>query len=106
MLERHPAIVWAGILVTVVSLGAGIGAGWYYILDERERSIQQSATLADVRSEQEQIRRELGLQTSDLDSIRVTQGSFNELRTEHRWLATQIWQASCHGGGASNDQSR
>ena len=52
-LDDHPIIRW----ISVASLVAGIGGGAWFIMDERERSIEQTERLSEIRREQEDIRR-------------------------------------------------
>ena len=56
-------------------MAAGVAGGWYFIMDERERSLEQSGALAAIRAEQVAIRKELALQTADLEEIRHVQGT-------------------------------
>lgn len=90
MLDRHPVAVWTSILVTLVTLAAGVGGGWYFILDERERSIEQSDRLAEIRREQEGIRKELATQTLLLREVRSEQ---DQIEARQRWLASEVNRA-------------
>lgn len=69
MLDQHPIARW----VTVGTLISAVAVGTWFIMDERERSIDQSDRLADIRKEQVNIRKELALQTADLEEVRGTQ---------------------------------
>ena len=67
--SRAPAQV-----VGALGVVAGVAVYVFFAYDQRERSMERSAALARIEAEQVKIRRELALQTEDLDSIRVAQG--------------------------------
>ena len=69
MFEKHPLIAWLSVVGTVVTLAAGVAGAWYFILDERERSIEQTDLLLKVRDDQVEIRKELALQTDGHKNI-------------------------------------
>ena len=75
MMERHPTAVWVTILTTIVTIAGAVAGGWWFILDERERSINQSQTQGEIRAEQVLIRREL----QSLPAIREVQKQILEL---------------------------
>ncbi len=83
MLDDHPIARW----VSVASLVAGVGGGAWFIMDERERSIEQTERLAEIRREQEVIRRELATQTISLEEIRDEQ---DQIAARQRWLASEV----------------
>ena len=72
---------------TLASLIVGAVGIWWYIQDERNRSIEQVEKLNEIRTEQESIRRELALQTADLEAIRSTQ---TEIVGGQRWLSSEV----------------
>ena len=74
-------------VLTFASLAAGAVGAWWYVVDERNRSIEQIAYLRDVRADQGAIRRELSLQTETLREIRADQGRIVD---RQRWLASEI----------------
>ena len=74
MFERHPVAVWTSIILTLVTMAAGVSGTLWFINDERERSIAQSSMLTAISAEQAAIRKELALQTADLEEIRRVQG--------------------------------
>lgn len=74
MFDKHPVAMWSSILLTLVTMAAGVASTWYYIMAERDAGMERSARLAEIRQEQELIRRELALQTQELETIRSTQG--------------------------------
>ena len=82
-LDDHPIIRW----ISVASLVAGIGGGAWFIMDERERSIEQTERLSEIRREQEDIRRELAIQTVSLDEIRDEQ---DQTAARQRWLSSEV----------------
>lgn len=94
MLDNHPIARWAAVATLVASFAAGT----YFIMDERERSIEQSDRLAEIRHEQEEIRRELSAQTLILnriednqsDTMRSSDQRFSTRANEHRWLSSEI----------------
>ena len=69
--------------------------------DERERSIQQTARLMEIRREQEAIRKELAEQTVFLSAIRdeqrailaATKHGADKIEDGQRWLAREVRQA-------------
>ena len=87
MLDRHPVAVLISVILTLVTMATGIASGWYFIKDERERSIKQSMQLDGIRSTQEAIRIELATQTLALTAIRNEQ---NEIAGRQRWLASEV----------------
>ena len=74
-------------ILTLVTLAAGIAITWYYINDLNDTVEDNALVLADIRAEQIYIRKELAIQSTSLQVIRHEQGSFDDLRDEHRWLA-------------------
>lgn len=96
--DRHPLAARLTTIATLITLAGGIAGGWWYILDERERSLAQSDTLRSVRAEQELIRRELQAQTQTLATIREVQREildtlerrFDKVEDGHDRLAREI----------------
>ena len=94
MLDEHPIVRW----ISVASLITGVAMGAWFIIDERERSIEHGEKLAEVRHEQESIRKELAGLTLRLDRIEDNQTDrmaasdrrFEMRADEHRWLAGEI----------------
>ena len=87
LLSKHPIVIYGSIIFTVISIAANAAGVWWYINDERERSISQIAKLEEIRSEQEKIRRELATQTLQLTEIR---GRQTEIEGGQRWLSTEL----------------
>ena len=83
MLDEHPIVRW----VSVVSLVVGVAGGAWFVMDTRERAIKQSERLAEIRGEQEGIRRELATQTVSLDEIRDEQ---DQIAARQRWLSSEV----------------
>ena len=71
--DNHPVAVWASIIFGLFSVATGVAGGWYFIMDERERSLEQNERLMEIRREQEKIRTELATQTTTLQSINTGQ---------------------------------
>ena len=71
--NNHPTATWVTILGTLITTAAAVAGGWYFILDERERSIEQNDGIHKVQDEQVLIRRELSAQTLSLAEIREMQ---------------------------------
>ena len=102
MFDKHPIAIWSSIIITLVTMAAGVAGSWYYITDERERSIEQSKRLADIRREQENIRKELALQTADLEEIRQVQRTiistverrFDKIEDGHDRIVSEISHTS------------
>ena len=74
MKTEHPLIDRAVRWLTFLSLVAGAVGMWWYVVDERNRSIEHTAYLREVRADQGAIRNELAAQTESLHAIRAEQG--------------------------------
>ena len=90
MIDKHPSMIWTGVIVTLITLATGVAGGWYYLTDERARSVDQSERLADIRLEQEAIRKELATIAVTLATVEQRQADFDNLREEHLWLASRM----------------
>ena len=98
MIQDHPVVVWSGIALTVLSLLSGLAYGWWFLADYRQRDIsaiemdrehyqKELARLAEIRREQESIRRELATQSTSLQAIQRSQDA---LEQDHKWIVTEI----------------
>ena len=56
---KHPTATWLTIIGTLLAFVTAATIACYYMVDERERSMAQSQAQAEIRHEQEKIRREL-----------------------------------------------
>ena len=90
MISDNPHVRHVATLGTALSLVITAVGIWWYILDERERSMAQIDALSAIRAEQVEIRRELALQTLALQDIR---GEQNEIASRQRWLASEVNRA-------------
>lgn len=71
--NNHPTATWITIIGTIVTIAGAVAGGWYFILDERERSIAQNDGIAKVQDEQVLIRRDMASQTRSIEEIREVQ---------------------------------
>ena len=102
MLDEHPIIRNIALAIGFVSVVGGGGGIMWNIYAESERSADQTQRLMEIRHEQEGIRRELALQTEDLDTIRKVQSElkatlnrrFDRVEDNQRWLADQIQEGT------------
>lgn len=94
MLDRHPVVRLVAFVFGLAVGAVTIAGGAWYVVDERERSIEQTAALAAIRGEQEAIRRELALQTADLEEIRQRQGEimhrFDKIEDGHDRIVNAV----------------
>ena len=98
MLDDHPLAVWSSVVITLVTMAVGVAGAWYFIMDERERSIEQNERLSAIQQEQVYIRKELALQTADLEEIRKMQGTivgtvdrrFDKIEDGHDRIVSEV----------------
>ena len=92
--DEHPLARWA----TVGTLLASFAAGAWFIMDERERGIAHGETLAKVRADQTEIRKELAGLTllltrvadDQADMTAASDDRFATRASEHRDLAEGV----------------
>ncbi|MCY4496428.1 MAG: hypothetical protein OXC14_04005 [Rhodospirillaceae bacterium] len=88
------ALTWVRFALTMLPLAGGALGIWWYVNDERDRSIDQVARLAEIRTEQEGIRKELATQSVLLTIIRDGQSeidrNFDRINTEINRLGVSI----------------
>ena len=90
LLQRHPAAIALTVILSLVTLAAGVSGTWYFINQLSAVSVSNAERLAEIRREQEAIRKELATQSLMLQAINQEQGSFNNLHGEHLWLASLL----------------
>lgn len=88
LLQRHPATIAVTVILSLVTLAAGVSGTWYFINQLTALSVSNGERLAEIRREQEAIRKELATQSLMLRAINQEQGSFDNLHQEHLWLAS------------------
>lgn len=101
-LQDHPVLIWIGAIVTTISTVTAAAGIWWYIQDERERSLDHSNYLTEVRREQEAIRKELATQSQQNSRIEREQKAIQTFLTQRfdaaeagrRWLASEIHQVT------------
>lgn len=89
-IQKNPLVAAVSVIVALVTIAGGAATSWYMITSLNDREQENSDRLADIRREQEEIRRELTEQSQMLASIANEQKSFDNLHEEHRWLATMF----------------
>ena len=107
--DKHPLFFWGSIIFGLFTLATSVAGGWYFILDERERSIEQTGILREIRGEQEEIRQAqtiirqtlLTLKESDADLISASRMALLELgRLSER---TRILERNYESRNTEND---
>ena len=105
MLDDHPAIRNAALIVGFISLVGGAGGIIWNIYAESERSADQTHRLERIEAKQVDIRRDIAdiergmaLQTSDIEEVRETQGTivhhFERVEDGQQRLSEQVQQSS------------
>ena len=98
MLDDHPVIRNAALVIGFISLVGGAGGIIWNIYAESERSVDQTHRLESIQGEQVNIRRDMALQTADIEEVRQTQATivhrFDRIEDGQRWLSTQMQQGS------------
>ena len=82
LLQRHPAAIALTVILSLVTLAAGVSGTWYFINQLSAVSVSNAERLAEIRREQEAIRKELATQSQMLRAINQEQGSFDNLHSE------------------------
>ena len=86
------------LAAAVLGFSASAAGIWWYAQDERERSLMQSNNQAGIQHEQVEIRKELALQTADLEEIRGRQAEimhrFDRVEDGQRWLSQQMQEGT------------
>ena len=101
MLQDHPVITWGSIVFGVLfGIGSIVGVVWNFLaMDAQTDEILD--LVQHIRAEQVNIRKDMALQTQDIDAIADRQGdikdrqgdiqrSLADILTGHRWLASEI----------------
>ena len=94
MLDQHPLVQ----IATVVTLVVTIAGGTWFIIDERDRSIDVSKRAENIRLEQEKIHKQLSgltlmlnrIEDNQKDLMTSSNNRFEVRAGEHRWLASEI----------------
>ena len=86
MLQRHPAAIATTVILSLVTLAAGVSGTWYFVNQLNAVAVSNGERLAEIRREQEAIRKELATQSLMLNAISQEQRSFDNLHEEHRWI--------------------
>lgn len=94
MTMKPDTLSWIRFALTMLPLLGAVVGVWWYVYDERARSLDQVERLTDIRMEQEGIRKELATQSTQLGTIRSGQGeidrNFDRINTEINRLGVSI----------------
>lgn len=86
-INDHPVLAGAGAGLTILSIVTTLAFTVWFMLDLREKLDDTLQRGVDIRHEQEEIRKELALQTITLQTIRQEQKTITD---GQKWIVSEI----------------